>query len=393
MTLQPTRMKIVMIGQKGIPTRFGGVERHVESLAVRLGAMGHEVTVYTRAWYAPADDEFAPGVRTVTTPSLCTKHFDAITHTITSTFHAIASKADVIHYHGVGPSLMAWIPRLLAPRTIVVSTFHSIDRKHTKWGLLARAALALGELAACHLPHATVTISQGLRAYCFDRYSCDTRYIPNGVDVPEERFGTATPWIFGLTPGRYLVTSGRLIQLKGIHYLLAAWNRLRAEGRLGGMKLAIVGDSSYSDDYVAELKTLAGDADDVVFTGFQQGRDLQEILAHAYAAVHPSETEGLSLAVLEEMAHGKTVLASDIPGNTEALGDLGLPFRNKDADDLAERLAWLIANPGYAAENGAASRERVLTRYAWGPIVEETSGLYAELAAKKEMEVAERGAQ
>jgi glycosyltransferase involved in cell wall biosynthesis len=377
-------MKIAMIGQKGIPARFGGVETHVEKLAARLGARGHEVTVYTRAWYAAPASDFAPGVRTVLTPSVPTKHLDAITHTLTSTLHALADQPDVIHYHGVGPSLLSWIPRLFAPRTRVVATFHSIDRKHQKWGPLARTALGLGEWTACRLPHATVAISKGLRSYCFDRYSRDLRYIPNGVDVPACPYGTTTLAPLGLESGRYLVTTGRLIRLKGIHHLIAAFLKTKAAGATNGMKLAIVGDSARSDDYVRELKAMAGGDADIVFTGYRHGREMEELLAHAYAAVHPSETEGLSLSVLEEMAHGKTVLASDIPGNTEALGHCGVTFRNKDVYDLATKLALLIADPAYAAANGAASRERVKSHYSWDDIADATEQLYTELLAERE---------
>jgi glycosyltransferase involved in cell wall biosynthesis len=378
-------MKIAMIGQKGIPTKFGGVETHVEKLALRLGALGHEVTVYTRAWYAAPQADFAPGVRTVLTPSLHTKHLDAITHTFTSTLHAIADGAEIIHYHGVGPSLLAWIPRLFAPRVRVISTFHSIDRKHQKWGIIARLALGIGEWTACRLPHTTITISQGLRSYCFDRYFCDTHYIPNGVDVPTGASGAATPKALGLELNRYFITTGRLIRLKGIHHLIAGFLKVKAAGALRGMKLVIVGDSAYSDAYVHELKAMAAGHDEIVFAGYRQGRELEELLAYAYAAVHPSETEGLSLSLLEEMAHGKTVLASDIPGNTEALGQCGVTFRNKDAHDLAGKLAALIADPAYAAANGAASRERVRRQYAWDDIAAATDQLYAEVIAARDV--------
>src|SRR5512135_3607806 len=142
-------MKGAMIGQKGIPTRFGGIERHVEALAVRLGRKGHDVLVYTRAWYAAPKRRFSQGVRTIATPTIRTKNLDAIVHTFTSTVHAIREGVDVIHYHGVGPSLLAWIPRVFAPRIKVVATFHCIDRNHQKWGLLARTMLGIGERAAC----------------------------------------------------------------------------------------------------------------------------------------------------------------------------------------------------------------------------------------------------
>jgi glycosyltransferase involved in cell wall biosynthesis len=377
-----TRMRIAMIGQKGIPTKFGGVERHVESLATRLGALGADVTVYTRRWYAEPQADFAPGLRTVATPSLKTKHLDAITHTFTSTLHALATGTDIIHYQGVGPSLLAWLPRMLAPRVRVVSTFHSIDRKHQKWGPFAKFALRLGELAACKLPHETIVISQGLRAYSFDRYSASARYIPNGVTRPSGSVAQAPLAAFGLEPGRYLVASGRLIRLKGVHHLIRAYRALKAAGRHGGLKLAVVGGATYSEGYVVELRALAGDEADIVFTGFRQGETLDALIAHAYAFVHPSETEGLSLAVLEAMAHGRAVLASDIPGNTEAIGRHGLTFRSKDVADLSAKLESLIKSPELAQRLGASAREHVLKHYDWDDIAAATWRLYHEVTGE-----------
>ena len=49
-------MRIAMIGQKGMPAKFGGVERHVHELSVRLVDIGHKVTVYSRKWYTKGRD-------------------------------------------------------------------------------------------------------------------------------------------------------------------------------------------------------------------------------------------------------------------------------------------------------------------------------------------------
>jgi glycosyltransferase involved in cell wall biosynthesis len=369
-------MKIAMIGQKGIPTRFGGVERHVESLAVRLGGFGHDVTVYSRRWYAPSNPHFAPGVRVVVTPSIRTKHLDAITHTLTSTVHAIIGRADVIHYHGVGPALLAWLPRLFAPRTRVFVTFHSIDREHQKWGTFARFVLGLGERAACRFPHEVIAVSRGLQRYCLERYGCRARYLPNGVGTPDADLGRETLARFGLRPNRYLVTSGRLIPVKGIHHLIMAYRRLKREGGHRDMKLVIIGGSSYSDDYVRRLHRLAGRDEDIVFTGFQQGRALGELVSNAYAAVHPSEVEGLSISVLEAMFYGKALLVSDIPGNLEAVGRHGVTFRSGNVTDLTRQLGWLIANPHAAQVIGDGAREHVLAHNDWDEIAEMTDRLY-----------------
>lgn len=371
-------MQIAMIGQKGIPTRFGGIERHVEALAVRLGAAGHAVTVYSRSWYAPPRVEFSKGVRVVVTPTIPTKHLDAIIHTLTSTVHAIKDGVDIIHYHGVGPSLLAWIPRVFAPRIRVVATFHCIDRHHQKWNAFARFMLGLGERSACAFAHETVAVSRTLQSYCDNSFSVKTRYIPNGIAEPGDAKEDLLPG-FGLEKGKYLVMVSRLVKHKGVHYLIEAFKELKAMGATGGKKLAIVGDTAFTDDYVAECKTLAGDDADIVFTGYQNGDRLHQIFAHAYAVVHPSESEGLPIAVLEAMSYGKAVLASDIPEIMEVTRVHGLAFRNGSVKDLVRKLRHLLANPDLALQKGAEAKEFVLRDYHWDDIVAETETLYLQL--------------
>src|SRR3989338_11231789 len=102
-------MKIAMIGQKGMPARFGGAERHVEGLATELVQHGFDITVYARRWYTPKEVTEVDGVKIVHLPTMHTKHLDAIVHTLFATVHAMINRFDVIHYHGVGPSLLSWI--------------------------------------------------------------------------------------------------------------------------------------------------------------------------------------------------------------------------------------------------------------------------------------------
>jgi glycosyltransferase involved in cell wall biosynthesis len=373
-------MKIAMIGQKGIPTQFGGIERHVEELACRLGAMGHEVTVYTRAWYAAPKKRFSKGVRTVATPTVKSKHLDAIIHTFTSTLHALREDVDIIHYHAVGPSLLSWIPRLLAPRVKVIATFHCIDRKHQKWNFFARLALGLGEKAACLFPHETIAVSKTLEAYCRDRFNRDVHYIPNGITNPG-RTGSDLLVKFNLKKNGYIAMVSRLVRHKGVHYLIKAFQNLEKRGQTGGLKLAIVGDSAFTDDYVAELKAAAAGNPNIVFTGYRQGAELQQLFANAYAIAHPSESEGLPIAVLEAMSYGKTVLASDIPEILEVTREHGLSFRNKDVADLERKLRSLIARPELARAKGRAAKTFVLADYHWDDVATAVSRLYTAVTA------------
>ena len=138
-------MRIAMIGQKGIPAIYGGVEQHVQDLSMRLVKLGHEVTVYSRGWYTGKSNTQINGVQTKNIFSIHTKHLDTISHTFLCTINAIWNKFDVIHYHGVGPALLSWLPRILSTKTKVIVTFHSIDRYHQKWGPIAKFFLRLGK--------------------------------------------------------------------------------------------------------------------------------------------------------------------------------------------------------------------------------------------------------
>lgn len=375
-----------MIGQKGIPTQFGGIERHVEALAVRLGKKGHDVLVYSRAWYVASAGKkgrrswkFSPGVRVVVTPTIKTKHLDAIVHTFTSTVHAIRSGADVIHYHGVGPSLLAWIPRVFSPRTKVVATFHCVDRNHQKWGLFARLMLGAGERAACLFPHRTIAVSKTLQSYCMHRFGDDVAYVPNGIEAPP-RVGGDVLAKFGLKKDGYVVMVSRLVRHKGAHHLIEAYVRLQKRGLTRGKKLVIVGDSAFTDDYVRELKAMAAGNKDILFTGYLKGKALEQAFGNAYAVVHPSESEGLPIAVLEAMSYGKTVLASDIPENMEVVRDHGMSFRNRSVPDLARKLRVLLDSPALAARKGAEAKAFVLQEYHWDDVARAIDREYAALA-------------
>jgi glycosyltransferase involved in cell wall biosynthesis len=376
-------MKIAMIGQKGIlKASFGGVERHVEELSTRLGVDGHDVIVYARKWYSKVSSQFAKGVRVILTPSIHTKNLDAITHTFTSTFHAIWNRVDVIHYHGIGPALLAWIPRVFAPRTKVIVTFHSIDRMHAKWGWFARLMLTLGERAAAIFPHETITVSRVMKKYIKNNFGVNATYIPNGTVIAPAKIGTSTLKQFGLVKGKYIAMVSRLVRHKGAHTLIEAFHILKRQGKADGIKLAIVGDTAFTDSYIRELKDLAGGDKNIVFTGYQTGTTIHQLYANSYMVVHPSVAEGLPITVLEAMGYGKTVIATDIPEHKEVLdADTGMMFHAGNAEDLAAKMAIALRNHRAVVQMGERARKYVLENYNWNDITVAVEKVYAKALA------------
>jgi glycosyltransferase involved in cell wall biosynthesis len=129
--------------------------------------------------------------------------------------------------------------------------------------------------------------------------------------------------------------------------------------------------------HIDELRQRAGDR--VVFTGYQTGPALEQLYANAYLCVHPSEVEGLPIAVLEAMSHGRAVLVSDIPENLEAVGETGASFPVRDAAALGAALSRLLADPAAVAALGARARERARRDYDWDAVAAATEAVYARL--------------
>ncbi|HBF67372.1 MAG TPA: glycosyl transferase family 1 [Candidatus Magasanikbacteria bacterium] len=374
-------MRVAMIGQKGLPAAYGGVERHVEELSTRLAKRGIEVTVYNRRWFSDYQKKTFQGIRVVTTPTLHTKHFDTITHTLTSTIHALITHHDIIHFHGVGPSLLSWIPRIFSPHTVVITTFHCIDRKHKKWGGFARIMLRLGEWSTCRFAHKIIAVSKTIAAYALAVYDCTAIYIPNGIN-PVKPITNSEQIIqnqFGLTHNNYVAVVTRLIPHKGIHHLITAFTGLNTK-----KKLVIVGGGHFTDLYVKRLHELTHGDKRIIFTGFQSGAALHALYEHAALVVQPSELEGLSISLLEAMNYGRPLLASDIDENREALSDYGWYFKSGNSADLARQLKKLLATPRITLERRAKiGQVYVNNLFNWDTITSDTLHLYEKLVAVK----------
>lgn len=377
-------MRIAFIGQKGIPfISDGGVERHVDELATRLAARGHEVYVYVRPRFIINKQKIYKGVHLIPLPSIPTKNLDTISHTLLATIHVLFKKIDIIHYHSVGPSTLAWIPRLLKPKTKIIVTFHSIDRFHKKWGWFARLYLGWGEWTATHFPHKTIAVSYAIKKYCKEKFGKEVFYIPSGVTI-EKVEGDDKIKQFGLEKDGYILTVARLIKHKGIHYLMEAYRQM--EKKFGNdpqkwpggkiRKLVIVGAPSFTDDYFAYLNKLAEQSPNIIFTGFQTGETLKQLFANAYLYIHPSEAEGLSITILEAMSYGTCVLISDIPENLEAIDHSGFSFKNKSVKDLYEKLIYLLDFPEGVKRRGEQGLKFIKDQFDWEEIVKKIEKLY-----------------
>ncbi|RXE71343.1 glycosyltransferase [Muribaculaceae bacterium Isolate-002 (NCI)] len=358
-------MKIVVTGTRGIPDISGGVETHCENLYPRIAAMGHDVTVIRRRCYVDEGNrrEEYKGVKLVDLYTPRKKSLEAIIHTFLAVIKARRMKADVLHVHAIGPSIMVPLARMLGMK--VVMTNHGPDYDRGKWGRMAKLVLKTGERWGTRFSNRVIVISTVIAGILRDKYGRDdTDLIYNGVNRPATPGSDAYIRSLGLEPGKYIVTIGRFVKEKGFHDLIAAYRKLN----LKDIKLAIAGDSDHPDQYSEELKRMGREAG-VVFTGFIKGDKLNQLGHNAALFVLPSYHEGLPIALLEAMSEELDVVVSDIPANRIKELEAGDFFPVGDVDALAGKIKDKL-------ERGATPRSYDLSNYNWDRIAEATVKVY-----------------
>ncbi len=384
-------MKIVMLGQKGLPARSGGIERHVEALATGLVQRGHQVIVFGRSWYVGTSS--APkGIEQRLSSGIHTKHLDAITHSFTALWQSRALRPDILHIHGVGIALLAPLARLFLPHTKLVITFHCMDRRFSKWGWFARTMFHLGEWLTCLFAHEVITVSQELAQYCATEYGRRVHYISHAfaqevAPVKNLAEREATVASLGLTPYRYFLFVGRLLPHKGAHRLLEAyaWAKARYPVAFSDASVALVGGASFTDAYVQEVFRQAEGIEGVHVLGERFEHELTSLQSCALAHVFPTTEEGLSLAVLEAAHSGRPVISHQLPANEEATGGHAFSLDACSVETLGMGLYHLLTLPEAERQaQGRALQTYVAYAYSTTTNIDRLDRLYRSLLGMDE---------
>lgn len=370
-------LRVCMIGLRGIPDVQGGVEKHVEQLVSNLVDLGADVHVFARRNYVAEKEPYV--WRGITVHPLWAprnSRLEAILHTALALVKARFLHPDIVHIHAVGPSLVAPLARVL--RLKVVVTHHGYDYDREKWGSVEKRILRLGEWAGMRFSHARIAIAKHIADRMQDDFSKTVHFIPNGVKVDTKSLDDDVLNEFGLTKGRYVLLVARLVAEKRQTDLIEAFSR----AGLGNTKLVLVGggdaDSTYADDLHERAKANA----QVVLTGPQQGRRLASLFANAGLFVLPSSHEGMPIALLEAMAYGLPVLASDIEANL-ALGlDEGSYFPLGNIEELSASLHSKMENAN-GLRQARQSGNRIMSKYNWRSIGLKTAEIYLSVARRR----------
>ena len=114
-----------------------------------------------------------------------------------------------------------------------------------------------------------------------------------------------------------------------------------------------------------------------MFTGFVEGRTLQELYSNSYIYVLPSDLEGMPMSLLEAMSYGNCCLTSDIPECTEVVEDKAATFEHGSVDSLRDSLQGLLEDPRAVQRYKADATGFITSKYDWDAVTERTLAIYA----------------
>jgi len=371
------KLNIAMFGQKRIPSREGGVEIVVEELCTRMVAQGHNVTCYNRGGHHVSGSEYDSkrlkeykGIKLKTVPTIEKKGLAAVSSSFFAALCCAFGKYDVVHIHAEGPAFFCWLPKLFHKRVIV--TVHGIDWQREKWKSgFGSKFIHKGEKNAVKYADEIIVLSKGVQDYFEKIYGRKTVFIPNGVSNHIERKPQIIKNKFGLDKDEYILFLGRLVPEKGIKYLIEAFKQVDTE-----KKLVIAGGSSDTSEFENEMKEIAKEDKRILFTGFVQGQELEELYSNAYVYALPSDLEGMPLSLLEAMSYGNCCLVSDIPECAEVVEDKALIFKKADVKDLQSKLQDACDHSEKVDAHKKQAADFICSKYNWDEIVQATLKLY-----------------
>jgi glycosyltransferase involved in cell wall biosynthesis len=284
-------------------------------------------------------------------------------------------KFQVIHAHWILPQGLVAVMAKKVFGSKVLVTVHAGDVFPLKSGFM-RA------LSAWTLRNADAVTVNSIATGDAVRRVADVRMriIPMGVDLKMfSSTGASVKKKYGI-PGRMILFVGRLAEKKGVSYLISAMVQIKKS--LPGCRLLIVGDGPEKPLLEKQVAEHALN-ESVIFAGSIAKANLPAFYHSADVFVLPSiiaesgDTEGLGVVLLEAIAAGVPVVASNVGGIPDIIidGKTGLLVEQKNPSEISEAIVSLLTHEKKAKALSKAALEHVQKNYSW----EKVSGKFSEL--------------
>jgi glycosyltransferase involved in cell wall biosynthesis len=374
-------VRIVVLGIRGLPSTYSGLETIMSELAPRWVEAGHKVTVYCRRSLYDVRPAKWRGVDLRYLPSIEHKALSTLSHTALSTLHVVMRRepADVAFVWNAANGPLGW-PLRIAKIPAVINV-DGMEWLRPKWSGAARRYFRWAAQTATRAFPIVITDAEEMRRLYRAEFDADTRYVAYGAEVQS---GSTPKHLdqYGLEPGSYYLIASRLIPDNNADVIIEGFVASSTK-----RALVVAGGADYAGNtveraFAARLRDLADDR--VRFLGHVNDSDhIRELHQHCYAYVHGHQYGGINPSLLKALGYGNCVLALDTPFNREVLadGEYGALFARDPASVTA-----LINAIDYDEQRAATMRDRapqrILERFRWDDVAQEYLDIFKEAVAR-----------
>ena len=360
----------------------GGVTNHISCLERYFTRMGHEVKVIAPASHAVSvfGDKFIPIGKPRPIPVSGSIARITISLRLASRIKAVLEQEnfDIIHLHEpFMPMLCSAVLRF--SNTANVGTFHAC---HGSPGYnFAKPISTIMLNRRAHKLHGKIAVSKPAMEFASKYIPGYYNIIPNGVDL--EHFTPNVSPIDRFCDGKInILFVGRLERRKGFDFLLKAYRWVRRE--IPNSRLIVVGPGIRLRHKYEKQVRQSGLEEDVIFIGRVADDELPRYYKTADIFCSPATgRESFGIVLLEAMAVGKPIVASNIDGYASVVthGDEGLLVPPKNVEMLAQALVSLMTNEPLRRQMGARGRRKAQD-YGWEHIAQRILNYYIRILSE-----------
>lgn len=283
-----------------------------------------------------------------------------------------AKKCDIIHAQFLFSGFVGVFIKKLTGKKLVITVHGSDIYTIPKRGLLKQIYIRVLSHSDCFITVSTANrkklIDLGLRRNIIF-------VIPNGISLSMfDQMST----LYREENKNIIMWTGRMIEVKGLEYLIQAMKMV--VNRYPNSYLMLIGDGPIKHKLI-ELATTLSLNENVTFVGNVPNNSVPRYLHHADIFVLPSLSEGLPVSLLEAMAAGKPVIASNVGGISDLIKDgiNGFLVESKDAEQIAKKINYLLEHPAERIRMGLESKKLVEENFTWDKIAEKTIEIYRNI--------------
>ncbi len=370
-------MKIAMIGIRGVPANYSGLETCAEEVGVRLVERGHEVIVYCRnANYDEREPQYE-GIKRIFLPGARSKFVDTLVHSARAMLHARKNRPDVILAFNPAVSSLcviaksAGIPLCLNP--------DGFDWRRPKWPLVGRFFIYLSAWLSGKVIDQLTVDAVSVRDYYAEHFGCkaDPMYIPNGANLEAPQEDDPVDEVlaqYGLKRNQYILFLSRHVEDNSCKEIIEAYEGLDTK-----MPLFFGGGAAYANPYADSLTNTKDER--VKFPGSIYDPEHVRILHHhCNFLVHGNKPGGTSLGLLKAMGLGTCVMTLDTPDNAYVIKEAGRKYQ-LSPESIRQTMQYLIDHPDQVVAYRKKAVERIKEEYLWDVVTDKYESAFRKAIA------------